>query len=191
MTMADLDDPTLIASARQGNLDAFSQLVLRHQAGVRACLAVRMDNPHDAEDLAQEVFVWAFKKLDQVDSSRPLGFWLRGIALNLLRNHVRKSRALPMATLEDLQTLVDTAVESTYQSGGEQERYTAMRECIASLDMGARRLVKARYEDDVDVAELCRRLKKKHSAVTMQLHRIRQQLRTCVETRLSAAGNAT
>ena len=51
----------LVGSAQRGNWAAFAELVRRHQAAVRACLAVRMDQPHEAEDLAQEAFATAFR----------------------------------------------------------------------------------------------------------------------------------
>lgn len=184
--MTESDDNTLIAAARQGDLEAFSQLVLRHQAGVRACLAVRLDNPYDAEDLAQEAFVLAFEKLGEFDASRPMGPWLHGMAMNLLRNHLRKFRVRQTVALDDLQELVDRQVEAAHETTTEADRCAAIRECLKRLDDDARRLVQARYEDEVDVAELCRRTGKKHSAVTMQLHRIRQQLRACMDLRLRA-----
>lgn len=59
-----MDDTVLIEAARSGDLAAFSDLVRRHQALVRAALAVRMSCPHEAEDLAQEAFVTAFRKLE-------------------------------------------------------------------------------------------------------------------------------
>jgi len=179
-----MDELELITAARQGDLEAFSQLVLRHQVAVRACLTLRLAHPHDAEDLAQETFVLAFTKLAEFDTAYSFGAWLRGIAFNLLRNHQRKLRARPTVTLSDLQEVVDAAVDAACASGGEAERYTAIRQCLERLDHSSRELVKARYEDDVDVAELCRRLGKKHSAVTMHLHRIRLQLRNCMELRL-------
>lgn len=179
-----MDELELITAAQRGDLEAFSQLVLRHQVAVRACLVMRMDNPHDAEDLAQETFVLAFRKLAEFDSAHPFGAWLRGIAFNLLRNHQRKRRSRPTVALSDLEAVVDEAVDAARESGGEADRYAAIRECLERLDGQSRELVKARYEDDVEVAELCRRLGKKHSAVTMHLHRIRLQLRNCMELRL-------
>lgn len=186
MSHLDQDDTPLIAAALQGDLEAFSQLVLRHQVAVRACLALRMDNPHDAEDLAQEVFVLAFRQLSEFDSTRPWGAWLRGIAFNLLRNYQRKARLQPRPVLDDLDAVADQEVDAVHAEGGEVECYAAMRACLERLDAPSRDLVKSRYEEDVEVAELCRRLGKKHSAVTMHLYRIRQQLRACMELRLKA-----
>ena len=50
-----MDDRELILAARSGDLPAFSELVRRYQAKVRASLAVRMNHVHDAEDLAQDL----------------------------------------------------------------------------------------------------------------------------------------
>src|SRR5687768_11876687 len=86
------DETEVIASARAGSLDAFSELVRRYQSNIRACLVIRLKNPHDAEDLAQDTFITAFQKLPDFDTKLPLGPWLRGIAFNLLRNFQKKNR---------------------------------------------------------------------------------------------------
>src|SRR6185369_1636266 len=91
-TFSESSEGDLVRAARQGSWPAFAELVRRHQDAVRACLAVRMDLPHEAEDLAQEAFVTAFRKLDDFDVDRPFGPWVRSIAFNLLRNHWRKFR---------------------------------------------------------------------------------------------------
>ena len=63
-------DADLIAAARGGNLTAFGGLVIRYQAGIRACLAMRLANPHEAEDLAK-----AFQTLAASDD--PYDVWFR------------------------------------------------------------------------------------------------------------------
>src|SRR6187200_501389 len=88
----DATESDLVSEAQHGSWVAFSELVRRHQAAVRACLTVRLEQPHEAEDLAQEAFVTAFRKLGEFDPERPFGPWVRSIAFNLLRNHWRKFR---------------------------------------------------------------------------------------------------
>jgi RNA polymerase sigma-70 factor (ECF subfamily) len=185
--MPDTGDHALIEATRRGDLDAFSQLVLRHQGALRACLAVRLDEPHHAEDLAQEVFILAFKKISEFDSKRPFAPWLRGIAFNLLRNHRRRIHAIPSGAADELQTLVDAEIDALQEEGCEPKWFAALQSCLGQLGEDPRRLVRARYEEETDVAEICRRSGKKHSAVTMQLHRIRLQLRDCIERRLGLA----
>ncbi len=179
-------EPAWIEAAKAGDVSAFSQLVLRHQAGVRAYLAVRLDDPHEAEDLSQEVFLLAFRRLNDFDAARPLGPWLRGIACNMLRNHLRKRRPSGVDTLEELQMLMDQHIAEVHESGQETDLANALTECLAQLDTPSRQLVQARYANDEDIAVICSRFGKRHSAITMQLHRIRLQLRSCIEQRIAA-----
>lgn len=185
--MDEWDDGALIEASRGGDLGAFSRLVLRHQAGLRACVAVRLDDPHEAEDLAQEAFILAYRKLGEFEAGRPFAPWVRGIAFNLLRNHWRKARAVPLGDADSLRVMVAGEIDAMHGAGGEADWQGALRLCLGELEEGPRDLVRARYEEDIGVAEICRRSGKKHSAVTMQLHRIRLQLRACIERRLGLA----
>jgi RNA polymerase sigma-70 factor, ECF subfamily len=176
------DETSLIRAAQRGDVTAFGALVERHHGSVRACLAVRMNSQHDAEDLTQETLIVAFRKLPGIDATLPLGPWLRGIAMNLLANHRRKFRAIPIGMNDELQSLIDARVEI---SDRESERMSALRECLETLDGPARALVNARYADGATLEELAARASRKPSAVSMQLHRLRGLLAECVENRLA------
>ena len=102
MQTDETDETPIIRAAQRGDIAAFTQLVERHHRSVRGCLAVRMNSAHDAEDLAQEVLLVAFKKLPGIDATLPLGPWLRGIAMHLLANYRRKVRAIPIGLNDDL-----------------------------------------------------------------------------------------
>ena len=83
----------VIRQAQGGSLDHFSSLVRAHQDAIRAFVSVRLNNRCEADDLAQEVFVVAWRKIEDYDHTASFRAWLRGIAHNLLRNHWRKRRA--------------------------------------------------------------------------------------------------
>lgn len=180
----DTDETEIIRAAQRGDLTAFGALVERHHGSVRACLSVRMNSIHDAEDLTQETLVVAFRKLPGIDSTLPLGPWLRGIAMHLLANHRRKFRATPIGMNEELQSLIDAHVEITDR---ESERMSALRECLDTLEGPARALVNARYADGATLDELASRARRKPSAVSMQLHRLRGLLADCIEKRIANA----
>lgn len=184
--MAELDDIGLVEASKAGDLGAFSALVTRHQGAVRACLTVRLEDAHEAEDLAQEVFVVAYRKLSEFDSCRPVSPWLRGIAFNLLRNHVRKFRPVIVGTTEELQSLVEAEVEVHHTNEDEGEWLSALQHCMERLDGSSKDLVTARYQEQTAIGALCARFGKKHSAITMQLHRVRMQLRLCIERSIGA-----
>lgn len=182
---AQLDDSTLIRAAQRGDIGAFAELVERHHANVRACLAVRMNHAPDAEDLAQEALLIAFRKLPEMDPTIPLGAWLRSVALNLLANHRRKFRALPIGLNDELQALIDQQMEMQHHEARESERMHALRECLDQLDGPARRLVNERYAEGATLDDLAVRLGRKTSAVSMQLHRLRALLSSCIESTLA------
>ncbi len=179
------DDRQLVARALDGDLRAFEELVLKHQNGIRAYLAARTDDPHEADDLAQQVFVTAYNKLDTFDPDRPLGAWLRGIALNFWRNHSRKARAELVGGADELDQVMALASDEDFDRT--ESMLDALRCCVDKLGDHNRQLIRWRYEDGVAVSEITERLKRKHSAVTMMLHRVRKQLKTCVETELRTA----
>jgi RNA polymerase sigma-70 factor, ECF subfamily len=174
-----------LVAACGGDLAAFSRLVLKHQWAVRAFLLARLSRKHEAEDLAQETFVTAWRRLKDFDVTRPIGPWLRGIAENHLRNHLRKFRAEPIGGSEALQQILDFQAAAHQAPEVESELALALADCIEEVDASARELLMARYAEGRSMAELCKRTGKKHSAMTMKLHRLRLALASCVEGKLS------
>jgi RNA polymerase sigma-70 factor (ECF subfamily) len=86
-------DAEAVARVRAGDPDAFRILVERHARAVHR-LACRMTgNAHDAEDVVQETFLRAFKRLDDFEARSQFGSWLHRIAANcsydLLRARAR------------------------------------------------------------------------------------------------------
>jgi RNA polymerase sigma-70 factor (ECF subfamily) len=146
-----------------------------------------MSGAHDADDLAQEVFVTAFRRLSDFDPERPLAPWLRSIALNLLRNHRRKFRPESVGGNEELQALLEAQIESGLAAGNECGRLTALRECLECLEGPVRKLLMAHYGEGVSLRELASQSGRGYSAVAMQIHRVRELLASCIESRLGAS----
>ena len=89
-----MDDATAVARARAGDGDAFRLLVERHSRALFK-LGYRMTgNEQDAEDVVQEAFLKAYRRLDQFESRANFGSWLYRIAANcsvdVLRARVRR-----------------------------------------------------------------------------------------------------
>ena len=101
----------LVERCRRGELGAFEELYRQH-SGRLYSLAVRMlGNPADAEDLLQEIFLSAHRKLDSFRGDAALGTWLYRLAMNQILDHVR-SRAARTGQmtdgLDDATLLADT-----------------------------------------------------------------------------------
>ena len=175
-----MDDRDLIIRARTGDLDAFSELVKRYQGNVRACLLVRLHSKQEAEDLAQEAFITAFRKLDEFDEEKSFGPWIRTIAFNLLRNYWRKHKAIPVGGTAELEILIDEQIGLRYSDSNESDTLAALKRCVEKLDRPMQTLLTLRYYEGLPISELTKKMKVQHSTMTMRLHRIREQLRQCM-----------
>src|SRR5216110_1197441 len=70
------DEGRLIDRSRQGDAGAFTQLVSAHQGRVRAYIGGTINRPEVVDDLAQEVFLSAFRSLETYKGEAPFGVWL-------------------------------------------------------------------------------------------------------------------
>jgi RNA polymerase sigma-70 factor (ECF subfamily) len=86
---AQVSEAGLIASARQGDEAAWEALVRQYQEAVFRLAYLLLGDADEAEDVAQEAFIRAFRALDRFDMSRPLRPWLLQITANLARNKRR------------------------------------------------------------------------------------------------------
>lgn len=85
----DSVEPALAIRARAGSADAFGRLVQMHQQALRAFLRRLCGNAADADDLAQEAFVFAWEHIARFDPARPFRPWLFGIAWRKYRERKR------------------------------------------------------------------------------------------------------
>ena len=168
-------------AAQKGDFDAFGLLVDEHQAAIRAFVVSRINDPFEAHDIAQEVFLVAFRKLRQIDAERPISPWLKGIAAHEIRNHLRKRKAIPAGSSSAITELLDAEIETAAPEWKEGPVFEALDLCLTKLGEDARDLIRLRYEEGMDIGEIQSSLGGKHSAITMRLHRLREQLRDCIE----------
>ncbi|EDM25456.1 RNA polymerase, sigma-24 subunit, ECF subfamily protein [Lentisphaera araneosa HTCC2155] len=179
-----MTDTELIEAAQNGDNSAFSQLVENYQRNVRACLAVRLTNRFEVDDLAQEAFLVAYRKINEFDSTKAFGPWIRSIAFYLLKNYWRKHKPDAVGGSAELQILVDEEIGLQYSEKNESDSLAALKICTKKLDENLQKIVRLHYHDGLSVGELTKQFDIKHSAMTMKLHRMRDQLRRCInETR--------
>ena len=86
---AQLEEAEIVLRARRGEGAAWEMLVHLHQEAVFRYAYLMLGDSAEAEDVAQETFVRAFRAFHRFDASRPLRPWLVQIARNLARNRWR------------------------------------------------------------------------------------------------------
>jgi RNA polymerase sigma factor (sigma-70 family) len=90
--MPKLTDRELVDRARQGDVDAFGQLVRRHQQRIMRLALHMLRSRSEAEDVAQETFIRAYQALARFDGRSEPYTWLYRIAVNLSLNTIRVSK---------------------------------------------------------------------------------------------------
>lgn len=90
----DRPEALIVALARGGDRDAFTALVGRRQSWVRNLMRRCCGDPSLADDLAQQVFLQAWRKIPHLRQPASFGPWLRRLAVNTWRQHLRAKDAL-------------------------------------------------------------------------------------------------
>lgn len=90
-------DGRLVELCLQGNRNAFARIVERHQSMVCAIAYSACGDVGRSEDLAQDTFVAAWRKLGELQDPEKLKSWLCGIARNLSHNSLRRQQRTPTA----------------------------------------------------------------------------------------------
>jgi RNA polymerase sigma-70 factor (ECF subfamily) len=107
--MVELDEATLVARARDRDPAAFEMLVRRYQRRIYSlCLRMLNGASGEAEDVAQEVFVTAWRRLPEIQHDGAFGSWLYRAATNRCLTIIQRRK--PVDELDDHNTPVETHV---------------------------------------------------------------------------------
>lgn len=183
---SDLAETELVRLTLDGSSEAFSEMVSRHQARLRAFAARYVGSSDDVYDLVQDSFITAFDRLDRFDNTRDFGKWLRGICRNRILKYYRETSNRS----KRLQCLVD-AVEHRLMGAENEvddmamERIQAIRACIDELDEPRKDLIAMRYFHEMPVNEMAKTLGKNATGISVNLMRIRAKLRKAYELKMA------
>lgn len=132
----ELTDEALIEAVLGGDTEQFSGLVTRYQSRVLRFVHKYEHNTHDAQDLAQETFLQAYRALPSFHHSARFSTWLIGIAFNLVKNHISRSPTKQHVHLDvdDQPEQASTAAaEDPAQAYESQQLRAAMAQAVAAL----------------------------------------------------------
>ena len=152
-------------------------------------------NHHDAEDIAQEVFIKVYRSLDRFRQDAQLTSWLYRIVMNACIDHRRRrSHAAAAAQGDDAeQTLRNTAEEAP---GPEERAYAGelgevLASEIARLPQGQRIVFIMRHHQGLKLCEIAEALGLAEGTVKRQLHAAVHRLRQALTSaKVSAGGRA-
>ncbi|EAQ80624.1 sigma-70 family RNA polymerase sigma factor [Blastopirellula marina] len=185
MTEAGTELQPQLAPTSSERDEEFVALMARHQLPLTAFLRTFLRSPADVDDVLQETNLVLWRKRCEYDPDRPFASWACRIAqlqtMAFLKSKGRKSLiSLSENVIEDL------AKRATLQLSQLDQRAEELRNCVAKLPSAQQSILQSRYQHNVSVNELAKRLGRQPQAVAMTLYRLRKSLKDCVERALSA-----
>jgi RNA polymerase sigma-70 factor (ECF subfamily) len=183
-----VDDGVLMRAAQGGDVDAFAEIVRRHEHRLRAVVRRVLDDTRDVEEAVQDAFVQAWRHLDRYRGDSAVFTWLYRIGVNegLQR---RRRKQLETVDLETAQAsaMQDTRLDSQPQAASEsrdtRERVIA---ALATLPFDYREAVVLRDLAGLSNDEVATAIGETLAATKSRIHRGRMMLRGRLEPDVDA-----
>ncbi len=168
-SVGERSDADLVSESQAGKIGAFDLLVDRHLSAVVGFFRYLRVPPSRLEDLVQETFLRAFRKLDLFDVSRSFSVWLLTIGRNLYFDERRRSSfsEVPIEHIE----------RSTPSHEDEIIERQSARELLESLPDDARLLLELRIYRDLSFPEIAELTGEAETTLRVRFHRLMQRLR--------------
>jgi len=176
-----------IRRVQSGDVEAYTRVVLHYQRRLRAIVAASCPPGVDADEIAHEAFVEAYKRIDAYEIGTDFFAWLSTFARNLLLRECTRAKRASQNRLGYLRHVIATAAAERIGSATTlvEDRVAALRTCLERLDAHLRAIVKKRYTQDNSISSIAEELGRTENAVKVQLCGIRKKLRQCVNARLA------
>lgn len=171
---ADADAP-LVARSRQGDPDAFGELVARHQARVFRLAGRLFRRREEVEDVAQETFLRAWTRLASYRGEAPFEHWLTRLALRCAYDRLRRQRP------------EDEIVHEPEAPRPDPDARLEVERLLARLAPADRMVLLLLEGEGWSTAEIAGRLGWTQVNVKVRAHRARRKLRAWAEEDACAA----
>ncbi len=177
MYMERLEDIDYIEKVLAGDAECFAPLLERYKRPVFSLLVKMVGSREDAEELAQDVFMKAFRSLASFHRDSGFSTWLYRIAYNTAISFVRKTKHEWLSFDDNGMERVaaETTDEETDTYSGE-ERLQHLERALEQLPSDERALILLFYKQEKKVEEIATITGLTESNVKVKMHRIRKKL---------------
>jgi len=173
-----------IKRAQQGEPEAFGPLVQRYQPRVFSLVYHLVRRRDEVEDLAQEIFIKAFRAIRSYNFQSSFATWLSRIATNHCYDYLRHERASRVSFYwqmgEDSQRELESNAESQPEHALNHEEQTVLKDLVGKLldraPANDRKILLLKELQDYSVEEIAEILNLKPTTVKVRLHRARRRM---------------
>ena len=158
-------------------------LITKNQGSLRAYIYTLLPDPAQVDDVLQETNLVVWRKAAEYDTARPFMPWACRIALFQVkaarRDNSRDRHVFDSALVDIL------AAEGEDVPDSARDLDAALRDCLAELPDEKRNLILSRYHPDSSVKGLADSRNETPGALSVELHRIRRVLESCIRGKLN------
>jgi len=185
------EDKDLVLRSKQGDPDAFEQLVIRHQKKMLNIAYRIIGSYEDACDVVQDAFVSAYKDIRHFEGRSQFSTWLCTIVINLSRNRLKQIKATWSRNeisihAEEGAVSIDppSGAPSVLEMIEKRDIQRSVQECIKGLEDDFRIVVVLRDIQGFAYNEISTMLKMAEGTVKSRIFRAREMLRNCLKGKL-------
>ena len=183
--LAEPPDEELVGRAIRGDDDAFDSLVLRYHGRVRRLAFTFVRDAEAAEDVAQDSFLRAYRKLGSLGDPSAFKSWLFQIVANRSRDLLRQwAKRGDRGTMEEAEELPEEGAEDPVERLDRRDLARAVARIIQQLPEKSRVPLLMKESAEMTYAEIARTLDIPQGTAQIRVHRARLALRA----RLRASG---
>jgi RNA polymerase sigma-70 factor, ECF subfamily len=148
-----MNDADLLREFRKGNKEVFSELIDRYSKPLTMMILRIVRDPEEARDISQMAFLRAYEGLHKFMMVSSIKTWLYTIALNAMRDHLRKRKAILVPDMLD--QLMDPA-EPTEETLDRAQKLERIRKALETLPEKQRLTVQLRIYEEMDYKEIAK-----------------------------------
>ena len=182
-----LGDNEIISRVLKGEQNAYAELVNRYQAYVFTLVLRMIKSREDAEEVAQDVFVKAYRSLADFRGESKFSTWLYTIANTTSITFLRKKK-LDVHSLDNEKVFeVADSKDSGFRANlvEQKSRVNMVNEAIAMLSPDDAEIITLFYKAEQNLEEISRILRLETNTVKVRLHRARTRLKEKMEKNFS------
>jgi RNA polymerase sigma-70 factor (ECF subfamily) len=156
---------------------SIEHLVREHYSYIHRLALSILDDPHDADDAAQETFIAANRSLSSFRQDASPRTWLTAITVNACRGRLRKRKARQgLQNVLQALHLAQPYHPSPEEAAIQQDAHRSLRQAVAALDEKHRLPILLRYVHQLSVPEIAAALQTNPGTIYSRLHYARRML---------------
>ena len=184
-----ISDDVIIKQVLDGNINAFEQLISRYQGYVLSIVA-KHSPPDKAEEIAQEVFIQAYKSLNKIKKADSFKAWLSAIAIRSCYDYWRKQYRSKEILISELskeqrdwfdQAIDDRSKETFEKEDRQKEAKQVLDWLLTRLNPSERMVIELVYIEGFSIDAVSKLLGWSSAKVKVRAFRARQKLQRSIK----------